>query len=621
MKRIFYGLILSMLLISLVVTTAHSVAVIAETTIYPGELTRDPWGCVPDEGTGSCESWSYFAKSWLSTIYGRQTGLACQSYKFSPYYSCFRGTFTGNQLTIGYYKGLGIGTCWNSDQDYDTVARWMRVWIDGDVYARRQPGKTPDGLSESKSGSGDQTVYETTYSGLANGTHTIVLCPYESSYHGGMGYMNFVYLKAQLVDSTPPSNPNAVSESGGAQSGVWTNAAASPIFWWSGATDDLAGVRGYDVYFGSDPNGTEVQVSLPDNGSGGYTGFSPAGPLADGQYYLRVRTWDKADNAAEWTTLFTLLVDTTPPSLSADPPADWQTQAHVEFPVQAADALSGLSLLAYSTDGGGSFTALASPGGAGTASVPLALDYPDGVHDILLRAVDQAGNVTEQTVTVQVDTTPPAAQILSAEWDAGGQLAVSGTAADAASGVKTVWVKIGSDGEWKQAAFGGGSFTWSGALDEYGTRTLYVRVEDNAGHVSTARADVFRPTHTPAPTNTPVPFILSFFIQPTATPLPTATATATATPSPVPTQIRASEEAPLEPTPTAAVPPTPQPSPTPVPLRRAGVVRSARSFWQFLTLVGLSFALGVNTALDRRPRIIRHSAHILRDYQKFRYGR
>lgn len=623
MKRWLYGLILSMVLVSVIVTTAYGVGVVSETTLYPSNLTRDPWGCDPDPGDGKCHSWSYFAKSWLGTVYGRETGLACQSYKFSSYYSCFRGTFTGNQLTIGYYKGLGIGTCWNTDQDYDTVNRHMRVWVDGARLADVHQGKTADGLAESKPGSGDQTVYEITYPLASNGTHTLVLCPAESSYYYGMGYMNFVYLRAQVIDNTPPTNPNMTGENNGVQDGVWTNLSA-PVFTWSGATDDLAGVRGYDVYFGADPNGTNVQTVLTDNGFGGYSGFAP-GTLTDGQYYLRVRTWDKADNAAEWTTLFTLFLDTTPPGVSGDPPTEWQNTTHVAFSVQAEDTLSGLTQLAFSTDNGGSFTVLASPGGANSASETLALDYPDGAHDVLLRAVDRASNVTDQSVTVRVDTAAPSVQILTAGWDAGGQMFIGGSASDATSGIKTVWVKAGDDGEWQLASLNGSSFTWSGVENNYGTRTLYVRVEDNAGNVAIASTEVFRPTPTPTATPTAqsvINAVMGWFAPPTATPLPspTPTPTATLTPLPNPTRVRETA-APVQPTATAVLPtPTPQPSPAPI-RARTGVVRSTRSFWQFLSLVGLSFALGVNAVLDKRPKILRRSAQIIRDVQKLQRGR
>lgn len=620
MKRTIYGIILSFLLLGILAGAAYGVGIVSETTLLPSQLTRDPWGCVKDEGTGKCESWSYFAKSWLGTVYGRETGLACQTYKFSSYYSCFRGTFEGNQLTIGYYKGLGIGTCWNSDQDYDTVNRHMRVWIDGVPVSSVHQGKTADGLAESKSGNGDTTVYETTYPLSTPGTHTLVLCPAESSYYYGMGYMNFVYLKAQLVDSTPPTNPNVVSEGGGAQSGVWTNVSA-PVFSWSGATDDLAGVRGYDVYFGSDPNGAEVQVSLPDNGSGGYTGFSPAGPLADGQYYLRVRTWDNADNAADWTTLFTLLLDTAPPTVSGDPPADWQTQAHVEFPVEASDALSGVTLVEYSTDGGGSYTPLSTPGGMPAVSETLALDYPDGTHDILLRAVDAAGNAGQQSVTVRVDTTPPELVVQSAAWNQDdGQITLTGQVADAVSGIRTFWGRV-DDGSWQEVTLNGGSFTFAAANSAYGDSLVTLRVEDNAGNVTTAARQLHRdePTPTPTPTATTVfSAVLSLFSPPTATPLPSPTPTPTLSPTPT-TRVRATDE-PLEPTPTLSMP---QMVATVLPTMMANLPPEppppqTSTLWPLvlLTAGGIFVAFSTNVATDRRPEEIHKLGQLISMHRK-----
>jgi hypothetical protein len=61
---------------------------------------------------------------------------------------------------------------------------------------------------------------------------------------------------------------------------------------------------------------------------------------------------------------------------------------------------------------------------------------------------------------------------------------------------------------------------------------------------------------------------------------------------------------PLRPTPTFA--PTPTPAPVKAQVQR--IVRSARSFWQFLTLLGLALALGAAAVRDQRPRLIRRLA-------------
>ncbi|KPL84194.1 hypothetical protein SE15_03260 [Thermanaerothrix daxensis] len=82
---------------------------------------------------------------------------------------------------------------------------------------------------------------------------------------------------------------------------------------------------------------------------------------------------------------------------------------------------------------------------------------------------------------------------------------------------------------------------------------------------------------------------------------PTATATDTSTPTSTATRV-AVTPTPVQPTPTFS------PTPTPVRVQVQQIVRSARLFWQFLTLLGLALALGVAAVRDQRPKIIRRLA-------------
>lgn len=97
-------------------------------------------------------------------------------------------------------------------------------------------------------------------------------------------------------DPQPPANPTSVLETGGVQSDVWQSALNDPDFIWGGATDADTSVVSYNVYWGSNPDGT----SATETTDGGYN----PGPVAPGIYYLRVRTKDEAGNWSEWTTLF-----------------------------------------------------------------------------------------------------------------------------------------------------------------------------------------------------------------------------------------------------------------------------------------------------------------------------
>jgi hypothetical protein len=99
------------------------------------------------------------------------------------------------------------------------------------------------------------------------------------------------------LDRTPPANPALALETHGAQSGVWQGAVNDPDFTWGGAMDVSSGVKGYNVYWGLDPEG--VSSAWTDVES-----WNP-GPVAPGVYYLRLRTEDRAGNWSPWTTIFT----------------------------------------------------------------------------------------------------------------------------------------------------------------------------------------------------------------------------------------------------------------------------------------------------------------------------
>lgn len=94
-------------------------------------------------------------------------------------------------------------------------------------------------------------------------------------------------------DPTPPSAPRANK---GSQALGDQNFVVS----WQASTDSVSGIKGYQLYFGSDQNGTSewfVTEPLVD------VGVKPAGT-----YYLRVRAQDNASNFSDWQTLGTYTV-------------------------------------------------------------------------------------------------------------------------------------------------------------------------------------------------------------------------------------------------------------------------------------------------------------------------
>ena len=55
-----------------------------------------------------------------------------------------------------------------------------------------------------------------------------------------------------LSDTNPPGNPNPpATETHGVANNTWQNSVSDPNFTWSGALDDVSGVKGYYWYFGT----------------------------------------------------------------------------------------------------------------------------------------------------------------------------------------------------------------------------------------------------------------------------------------------------------------------------------------------------------------------------------
>ena len=136
--------------------------------------------------------------------------------------------------------------------------------------------------------------------------------------------------------------------------------------------------------------------------------------------------------------------------------------------VQGSDATSGIAALQVSADGGNTWHAS-----------PWAV--PDGQYHLLVRAMDVAGHVTQDQVSLKVDTVPPQVlyQIPAADGQDGWhitpvQVTVSGQ--DATSGVADAAVAV-NGGAWQS----GGT-----PLAQDGVYTLTFRATDAAGHTTQA---------------------------------------------------------------------------------------------------------------------------------------
>jgi hypothetical protein len=236
----------------------------------------------------------------------------------------------------------------------------------------------------------------------------------------------------------------------------------------------------------------QVSASAQDGGSGlaalevshnGAAWVPYAAPitLPDGTHSLSF--W--AEDMAGWVTQETrqIRVDTQPPTISGQISGtsganNWYTST-VTVTALASDPEpgSGIETFTYALNG--------APAQAYTA--PLTLT--DGQHNLTLTARDRAGLESVETLTIWVDTVPPALQITSQypEW-VKDSLSLAGTASDGGSGLQQVevtfdngqsWHSLGSAGDW--------SITRDTRQAASGAQTWYARAIDKAG-LSTIRS-------------------------------------------------------------------------------------------------------------------------------------
>ncbi len=229
-------------------------------------------------------------------------------------------------------------------------------------------------------------------------------------------------------------------------------------------------------------NGIPAEVS----GGGAFTGqphahaFRATVPVADGPAALEVVAWDEAGNSANAQRSIT--VDSVPPALVITAPAPGLATRATTLEIRGT--VSDATAVEVTVDG--TAAALAAGEFAFTASLPA-----EGPRSFVVRARDAAGNVSEATVTVTVDRTPPTLAIATPDEGAivkALPLAVAGTVTDATGVVVSV--------QGAAATVAGSAWSAELSLDE-GTRTVEVVATDAAGNeVRLARSvqvDLFAP--------------------------------------------------------------------------------------------------------------------------------
>ncbi|MBI2889979.1 MAG: Ig-like domain repeat protein [Nitrospirae bacterium] len=249
-----------------------------------------------------------------------------------------------------------------------------------------------------------------TASGLADGSHA-----FEAQAKDTAGN----------VDPTPASHP-------------WTVDTAAPDTTLSGQPANPTNVNSANFTFTSPDTTATFECST--NGGSMYSACaSPQGltALADGSYTFHVRAKDPAGNVDPTPASHPWTVDTAAPtggSVTIQGGA-WVNNTSVVLSLAAVGAAN----MAFSNDGSGfsTFETYAT-------SKPWTLSSGAGTKTVWARFRDLAGNTSDATDTIGYETTAPSTSITSPSNGAklSALTSLSGTAADATSGVQTVYLFI-----------------------------------------------------------------------------------------------------------------------------------------------------------------------------------
>ncbi len=136
----------------------------------------------------------------------------------------------------------------------------------------------------------------------------------------------------------------------------------------------------------------------------GASSHQPASDLANGSYTFRVRATDAAGNSAMQTRAFSVVADTTPPSLTITGGPSGTTND--PRPTFTFSAEAGSTVECSVDTGTASFGAC-----SGATSHQPASDLANGGYTFRVRATDAAGNATTQTRSFSVDTSAPSLSI------------------------------------------------------------------------------------------------------------------------------------------------------------------------------------------------------------------
>ncbi len=228
----------------------------------------------------------------------------------------------------------------------------------------------------------------------------------------------------------------------------------------------------------SDPQGFDLTIAGDLNGEPFTCGSSCNLPLPEGiditHYIVTSTSGRTASGASTWQR------DGTPPDLLVSiPPVDgrngWYV-SEVDLSANATDAISGLSILNGSLDGG-------------TTWISFPVHFTDGEHLALIHARDVAGNEVTVERRIRVDTVSPVVKITSHTTGdvVQGDVRLSGSLEDMTSGPEGGEISVDGGSTWFPVSLhvDTWSFVWRSGEVPNGEYIIQMRGLDRAGNDST----------------------------------------------------------------------------------------------------------------------------------------
>jgi len=378
--------------------------------------------------------------------------------------NCASGTDTTNPVVHisaptggATVNGTGVPISATATDDSGTVTK-TELWIDGTQIGN------PDTVAPYHFSWNSTTVN--------NGSHNITVKAYDPSGNIGSDNVNV------NVSNSPPTTAMIAPANNAAISGTYTLSAS--------ASDQVAVTKVEFYRDGATLLGTSASTASPYSFSWDTTS------VTDGTYALTSKAYNAGStNNSTVSSPINVLVDNTPPVVNFTAPTN-----------NAFVAGKTVSITANATDTGGSgvkqvdlYIDGSSTAAATDTAAPYAYTWDstgvnNGVHTLVLKATDNAGNITtSSTDTVTVDNAKPTTSISSPAASAflAGTQTVHATAADTGgSGLKQVAFFV--DGTQVGATLTAApfNFTWDTTTATPGTHSLTTKATDNAGNVKTS---------------------------------------------------------------------------------------------------------------------------------------